>query len=150
MIKIIRGDLLSSGAQYICLQVNCLGVMGSGVANQVKEKWPIVYERYRAACVQYTDDKDKLLGCVQFIPVNNLITVVNIFGQLSYGRDEKCYTDIHALSEACKKIAGKVKLGNTIAMPYRIGCGLAGGDWGKVVDVLTDVFQEHILTLYKV
>ena len=34
----IRGDLLESKADYICHQVDCMGVMGSGVALQVKNK----------------------------------------------------------------------------------------------------------------
>ena len=34
-------------------------------------------------------------------------------------------------------------------MPYRIGCGLGNGDWGAVLDMLTEVFREHYLILYK-
>lgn len=28
----------------------------------------------------------------------------------------------------------------TVAMPYMIGCGLAGGDWNKVSDIILSVF----------
>ena len=40
MIKIIDGDLLKSGADIICHQVNCSNAMNSGVAKQIREKAP--------------------------------------------------------------------------------------------------------------
>lgn len=40
MIKHIKGDIFQSGADVILHQVNCQGVMGSGVAKQVREKYP--------------------------------------------------------------------------------------------------------------
>lgn len=47
MLKHIKGDIFESGAQVILHQVNCQGVMGSGVAKQVREKYPIVFEYYK-------------------------------------------------------------------------------------------------------
>ena len=44
MIKIIDGDLFDTDAKFICHQVNCMGKMGSGVALQVRKKFPHVYE----------------------------------------------------------------------------------------------------------
>ena len=43
-------DLFESGADMICHQVNCMGVMGSGVAKQVKERYPKVFEEYVNWC----------------------------------------------------------------------------------------------------
>lgn len=42
MIKHIKGDIFQSSADVILHQVNCQGVMGSGVAKQVREKYPDV------------------------------------------------------------------------------------------------------------
>lgn len=149
MVRIIKGDLMESSAKYICHQVNCQGAMRSGVAKQIREKWPVVFDRYKAACDKYKDKRDELLGKIQCVKVEEGTAVINIFGQNKYGYDGNQYTDLDALCTACKYIASKVKAGETIAMPYRIGCGLGGGDWGKVLDMLTDVFREHHLTLYK-
>ena len=41
-MKHIYGDIFLSNADAILHQVNCQGVMGSGVAKQVREKYPIV------------------------------------------------------------------------------------------------------------
>ncbi len=46
MIKIIDGNLFDTKAKIIAHQVNCRGVMGSGVALQIKERYPYVYEMY--------------------------------------------------------------------------------------------------------
>ena len=53
-IPIINGDIFESDADAILHQVNCQGKMGSGVARQVKERYPFVYELYKQAC-----DNDK-------------------------------------------------------------------------------------------
>ena len=45
-IKIIDGDLFTTNAKIICHQVNCQGEMNTGVAQQVREKFPHVYEEY--------------------------------------------------------------------------------------------------------
>lgn len=149
MIRIIKGDLLQSSARFICHQVNCQGVMGSGVAKQIKEKWPTVFKKYKELCDKNSGDRKALLGVAYGVHVDDHTAVINIFGQYQYGRDGKQYTDIAALRRACVKIAKAANLGDTIAMPYRIGCGLGNADWGEVMDMLTDVFSEHHLTLYK-
>lgn len=45
MIKVINGDLFTSDARIIAHQVNCQGKMDSGVAQQVKNKYPNVYDK---------------------------------------------------------------------------------------------------------
>ena len=44
MIHYVKGNLLDSDCDYICHQVNCQGVMGSGIAKQIRERWPEVYK----------------------------------------------------------------------------------------------------------
>lgn len=63
-IKEVRGDLLAYDAKVRCHQVNCKGVMGAGLAKQVKEKYPEAYEQYKAMCDQFGSS---LLGHTQFV-----------------------------------------------------------------------------------
>ena len=42
MVNYVKGNLLESDCDYICHQVNCQGVMNSGIARQIREKWPII------------------------------------------------------------------------------------------------------------
>ena len=47
MIEIINGNIFKGDADIICHQVNTHGIMGAGIALQIKEKFPDVYAVYR-------------------------------------------------------------------------------------------------------
>ena len=118
MIRIVHGDLLTVTKGYICHQVNCKGVMGSGVAKSIRAKWPDVYDRYRTLSEKYKDNPAMLMGRVQPVVVGEGLAVVNLFGQLEYGRDGAAYTSLGALTTACDALASNTKKADTpIAMP---------------------------------
>lgn len=49
-MKILVGDILKSKAQTIINTVNCVGVMGKGIALEFKKRFPQMYEDYIARC----------------------------------------------------------------------------------------------------
>lgn len=138
MIKHIKCDIFESGADIICHQVNCQGVMGSGIAKQVREKYPIVYEKYKEYC---NAAKTGLLGKVLIIPTKDGFSIANLFGQAYYGYDGACYTDYVYLRECLKYVRG-FSLNKTIAIPYKIGCARGGGDWNIVYKIIEEVFAD--------
>jgi len=46
MLNVINGDLLDITKGLIAHQVNLKGVMGDGLAKQIKDKYPNVYSQY--------------------------------------------------------------------------------------------------------
>lgn len=46
------GDILQSSCDVITIPVNCVGVMGAGLALQAKQQWPAMYSVYRDLCRQ--------------------------------------------------------------------------------------------------
>ena len=52
MIEYKTGDLLAEDAEAIVNTVNCVGVMGRGIALQFKKAWPENFRAYAAACKQ--------------------------------------------------------------------------------------------------
>src|SRR5437879_13728035 len=50
MMKILVGDLFESSAQTLVNTVNCVGVMGKGVALEFKERFPDMYTDYVRRC----------------------------------------------------------------------------------------------------
>ena len=50
MIELTRGDLLSAGVEALVNAVNCVGVMGRGIALQFKNAFPRNFTAYAAAC----------------------------------------------------------------------------------------------------
>lgn len=51
MMTIVTGDMLCSTAQTLVNPVNCAGAMGKGLALQFRQRFPEMYENYRARCV---------------------------------------------------------------------------------------------------
>ena len=145
MIKHIKCDIFESGADYILHQVNCKGVMGSGIAKQVKDKYPKVYEEYKRWC--NTMPKTHLLGLAQFVSTKDLYNtsfrgIVNIYGQYSYGYNGDCYTDYDALRSALTIFRDHLLLPCTIAIPYKMSSDRGGGKWEIVYGIIEEVFKN--------
>lgn len=156
MIKIIEGDLLESGADIICHQVNCQGKMNSGVAKQIRKKWPKVYEQYIKAFTQ-VPNSSSLLGHAQGVLVDcNKRIVFNLFAQNNYGYDGKQYTNIQALKNCFEDLVSQIKeleepynIPLRIAMPYKIGCVRGGANWDEVYAIIEDVLRDHYVELWR-
>lgn len=148
-IEVIHGDILTAKEDIIVHQVNCQGVMGAGLALAIKRKYPNVYDKYKIAC--NTMQPEDLLGKIQLIKTHDNKMVCNLFGQLNYGRN-KVQTDYEAITMCFDKIYRYAKLNNlTVAIPYNIGCGLAGGNWTRVLNIILKRFKDKsIVKLYKI
>lgn len=139
MIKHIKCDIFESGADVICHQVNCRGVMGSGIAKQVREKYPWVYAHYKQLCNE--TKPDELLGVIQETYINETQIIINIFGQRNFGYNGNCYTDYNKLKFALETIKEYHET-KTIAIPYLMGCHRGGGDWNVVYKMIEEVFAD--------
>jgi O-acetyl-ADP-ribose deacetylase (regulator of RNase III) len=148
MIKIVEGNILDAPEEIIGHQVNCQGVMGAGLASQLRSKYPTLFPRYKEF-VNGLPDKELLLGCTQVIKVDNYKYIANLFGQLKYGRG-RLYTHYASLDYSLKLLKEKAKIHKlTVALPYGIGCGLAGGDWNIVYGMIEDAFEDYEVTIYR-
>lgn len=50
MIQIVSGDIFESDSQTIVNTVNCVGVMGKGIALEYKKRYPKMFTRYKEIC----------------------------------------------------------------------------------------------------
>ncbi|HLJ57882.1 MAG TPA: macro domain-containing protein, partial [Chthonomonadaceae bacterium] len=50
MIELTQGDILQADAEALVNTVNCVGVMGRGVALQFRKAYPANFKTYKAAC----------------------------------------------------------------------------------------------------
>lgn len=132
MIKEMKGDLLAIKEGAIAHQVNCEGVMGAGVAKQIRAKLltSYQYQVYRNKCRKLGEN---LLGTCYLDKVENSpFYVAHLFGE-NIPTGKGLDTDYAALEEAIvnlKIIARQRKM--PVAVPGYLGCGLAGGDWEYV------------------
>lgn len=75
--------------------------------------------------------------------------IAHIFGQLSYGRG-RVFTDYEALKWGLELIkTSAITNRRSIALPYGIGCGLAGGNWNDVNKMIESIFEDYEVTIYK-
>lgn len=149
MIKVIDGDILTlSPDNHICVchQVNCQGVMGAGLARQIRVAYPQVYEEYRALC---RANPTQLLGLFQPIRITPTFTVANCFAQVNYGRNG-LFTDYAALKKCMEAARLFAETSNGIVrIPYKIGCGLGGGDWNVVYEIIETAFSNSTVYIWK-
>lgn len=66
-IKHVKGDILATPTRnedtVICHQVNCCGVMGAGLAKQIRDKWPVVTASKMAKRIVLYYKQDVVVVC---------------------------------------------------------------------------------------
>ena len=149
MIKEFTGDILKSDEKIILHQVNCKGVMGAGIAKQIRDKYPEVYADYRERCFIYFCNLNGItpLGTILSSKTMDGKTICNLFAQNGYSK-ENCQTDYNALKSCLEKVNDEF-YGETVAIPYKMSCGLAGGDWSIVRKMIEDTLVDCEVHIYK-
>lgn len=141
--------------------VNCQGVMGSGVAKQIKETYPLAYNQYKQLCDTGNVDNSfvfsrfcdptrshPLLGTLQLVDHGGVM-IANLFTQEYYGKDGRRYTDQTSIYKALLHLAYTIKMTpaihQAITIP-KIGCGLGGLHWETDVEpILREVYKSFPL-----
>lgn len=135
MITHVTGDLLASDEKFIAHGVNCLGLMGAGIAKAIAVKHPVVEKVYREECTER-----RLLpgGCLAVMDKAADRYVFNLATQNSPGRDATYWRVAMAFGnmfEHC--VAWGIK---RVGIP-RIGCGIGGLDWEPVEFIINGLYQ---------
>lgn len=99
IIRNINGDVTAPIKGIIGHGVNCQGVMGSGVALAIRNKFPKAYAEYLALCAR--KEPEELLGTTQLVQITDDLYVANMFTQLNFGGDGKVYASLDAVRSAC-------------------------------------------------
>lgn len=143
-MKYKEGNLLRAFREVdaIAHVTNCQGVMGSGVALQIKEKFPEAYEVYLK---QYNGLREKgldMLGQISYTKISLLNEYVfNLSAQREYGKDKR-HLNYEALYQCLQRMRFNAQdFGiKNIGIPYLMGCDRAGGDWDIVSAMIDSVF----------
>lgn len=141
--KYIVGDITKTELKYIAHGVNAQNKMGSGVAKALYEKFPEVKKEYHLHCVLWSYEKQELLlgqVCPVFINDKNIF---NLFTQLNYGYDGKRYVNYASIVTCFRTLSNLIPEGEILAIP-KIGCGLAGGDWNIVEQLINDTVGDDL------
>jgi O-acetyl-ADP-ribose deacetylase (regulator of RNase III) len=147
-VEIVVGDLLDAKEDIIAHQVNSMRKMNSGVAKQIRNKYPSAYTDY----MNMTENKKphELLGKLIISNAGGNKYVAHLFGQLNYGYDGKRYTSYDALYDSLKQLKEQAKKANkTVAIPKLLGSDRGGADWDIVYKMIEKIFEDYKATIYK-
>ena len=129
-------------------QVNCVAATG-GLAGALRRKWPRTFKRYFELCRDASTSvpgSESLLGCFAICSVptgtekHRNLWVAHIFGQVQPGPN----TNLHSVQKSIAAFAEETPKhswrNQPMYAPYKMGCGLGGGDWKAYSAIL-----EHYL-----
>ena len=132
MIKYKQGDLLSLTEGVIVHGCNAKGVMGSGVALAIKEKYPKAYEAYKG----FEAKHGLRLASLSIAKVTPKVFVANLISQEDYGRNRLIkYVSYGAIHLGFEKLNGHFPSSAVFNFP-KIGAGLGNGDWKEISKVI--------------
>lgn len=128
MIEYRTGDILQADAEALVNTVNCVGIMGRGIALQFKEAFPTNFKAYAAACARHEVEPGRMF-VVETGFVTNPKYVIN-FPTKRHWRAKSRIGDIETgLQALVQEIRGRGI--RSIAVPP-LGSGLGGMDWRDV------------------
>ena len=123
---------------FILHQTNCQNAFGAGFAGYLNRTFPPAQEGYHTYMEPFVEANNKAsaLGTTCEVQGDGF-AVVHCFGQQFYGNSRKtgkCYTIYSKLESALAEFR-KNHPNDTAICPLYMGCGLAGGDWNRVLDM---------------
>jgi O-acetyl-ADP-ribose deacetylase (regulator of RNase III) len=128
MIELTHGDILKDDSDAIVNTVNCVGIMGRGIALQFKNAWPENFKAYKVAC-----DREEVQPGRMFIYDTEQLAapryIVN-FPTKRHWKGKSRMQDIDAGLEALVRDVARLGI-RSIAIPP-LGSGLGGLEWDEV------------------
>jgi len=128
MIEHTSGDILATDAEALVNTVNCVGVMGRGIALQFRKAWPDNFKAYAAACSRQEVQPGRMF-VFETGRLPNPRFIIN-FPTKRHWREKSRIEDIEAGLSALVDVVRQRGI-RSIAIPP-LGAGLGGLDWALV------------------
>lgn len=137
----VKGNVLDIEEGIIVHGCNGHGVMGAGIALQIKNRFPNAFEVYAESNLK--------LGSVSVAKINDRKFIANAitqkstgFGkQVSYDAIEECFIQVVRLHEIIQEKGHFLP----ICFPM-IGAGLGGGNWNVIEKIIDETVPKEIFT----
>lgn len=156
-MKEIKGDLIKLAIKgefdVIVHGCNCRKNMGAGIAKQIKEEFPHAYKADRHGY--------SFPGYFTYYTYKDGLTIINAYTQINIGRANENYIknfkkmDVkykdsqknryEFIRLACRRI-NRLYNSKKIGLPL-IGCGLAGGKWDIVKEIIKEELKDCDVTI---
>ena len=128
MVEFKTGNILAEDADALVNTVNCVGVMGRGIALQFKNAFPDNFKAYAAAC-KHREVQPGRMFVFEIERLTNPRYIIN-FPTKRHWRGKSRMEDIDAGLRALQAVVREKKI-RSIALPP-LGSGLGGLNWHDV------------------
>jgi O-acetyl-ADP-ribose deacetylase (regulator of RNase III) len=138
MIEFTKGDIFESGAEALINTVNCVGVMGKGVALQFKKAYPDNFKAYEQACKA----NQVVPGKMFVFATGSLFNpkyIIN-FPTKRHWKGKSTLEDVESGLKALREDIQRLRI-QSIALPP-LGCGYGGLDWKQVKPLIQQYLQS--------
>lgn len=127
-IRFKAGDVLREPAEALVNTVNCIGVMGRGIALQFKKAFPRNYQEYKAAC-----DRGQVVPGRMFVTHNHGLDGPRLIINFPTKRHWRGRSRMEDMESGLEALRNEIALHSirSIAIPP-LGSGLGGLDWLEV------------------
>lgn len=148
MIKLTQGDILKAEAEALVNTVNCVGIMGRGIALQFRKAFPENFKAYEVAC-KLNQVKPGKMFIHDLNRLYNPRFIIN-FPTKRHWKGNSRVEDIKSGLADLIKVVQQHQI-RSIAVPP-LGCGLGGLDWEEIRPLIIEAFQvlpEVFVTLFE-
>ena len=126
------GNMFHSDANYFVNPVNTVGTSGKGLALEVKKRYPKAERIYQAVC----SCGEFEVGDILQIPTGDNKFIL-FFPTKKHWKNPSKYSYIERGLEALKYHCENMKNNSIVAIP-KLGCGLGGLEWDKMLLLIHD------------
>lgn len=138
MVEYKKGDILSENAEALVNTVNCVGVMGRGIALQFKNAYPENFKAYLTACKR-NEVRPGRMFVFETGHLTNPRLIIN-FPTKRHWRGKSRIEDLEAGLVALSEVIRSHNI-RSIAIPP-LGSGLGGLDWSEVRPRIEKALKE--------
>ncbi len=138
MITFTRGNIIKADAEALVNTVNCVGIMGKGIALQFKKAFPEAYfNAYQKACRkgELKPGKVQVWATGSFVNPKYIINFPTKTHWKAKSKYEYIESGLKALKQEIKRLGIR-----SIAIPP-LGSGLGGLQWAKVKTMIEEAFS---------
>lgn len=136
MIEFTTGDILKCEAEAIVNTVNCVGIMGRGIALQFKNAYPDNFKAYAAAC-----QRDEVQPGRMMVHETGQLTLPHYIINFPTKRHWRGRSRIEDIDSGLAALMEFIRMRNihSVAIPP-LGSGLGGLDWHEVLPRIEQAF----------
>lgn len=130
MIEIVTGNMFDIDADVLINTVNCVGVMGCGVALEFRRRYPKMFSKYRRLC-----NMNKIMPGTMWVWKTEDEKLVVNFPTKKHWRNSSQYSYVENGLRELRELLSGYNNGSVVAIPA-LGCGHGGLDWDLVLTMI--------------